>query len=127
MHIYNCDRWMNVYCRFFHITKISEIDIILNYLWLYAVNSEIDWKKQTWQYLIDSEQVFIVDSEKFTLKMKKVRQIFTVMLTSLMKAGQFTQITLFRELTDFQNVIIIKKELILSLYKTTVHYINMKN
>ena len=34
---------------------------------------------------------------------------------------------LSRELADFQNVVIIKKELILFLYKLAMHYINIKN
>ena len=46
MHAYNCDRQINIYYRFFHIIEISEVNIILNYLWLHAVNLEIDWKEQ---------------------------------------------------------------------------------
>ena len=101
MHVYNCDRQMNIYCKSFYITEISEINIILNYLWLHAVNSKINWKEQVWWYLINLRQVFIIDSEKFTLKMKKAKQIFIMMLFSPTKAGQFTQITLFKKLTDF--------------------------
>ena len=34
---------------------------------------------------------------------------------------------LSRELTDFQNVIVIRKELMSFLYKSAVHYIDIKN
>ena len=59
--------------------------------------------------------------------MKEVKQVFTVILSFSIKADQSTQITLLRKLTDFQNVIVIKKKLMLLLYKSAVYYINMKN
>ena len=31
MHIYDCDRQINTYCRSFHTAKISGVDIILGY------------------------------------------------------------------------------------------------
>ena len=127
MHAYNCDEWMNAYCRFFYAAEISEVDVILNYPWLYAVNSGIDWKKQVWQYPINFRQISIVSLKKFVLEMKEVRQIFTVMLSFFMKADQFTQVMLLRELTNFQNVIIIRKKSMLPLYKSAVHYIDIKN
>ena len=49
------------------------------------------------------------------------------MLSSPTKASQSTQITLPRELVNFQNIIVIKKGSILLLHKTAVHHINMKN
>ena len=73
MHAYNHDKQINIYCEFFHIAEISGVDVILGYPWLHAVNSEIDWKEQAWQYSISLRQVFIIDSEKFALKMKEVR------------------------------------------------------
>ena len=118
---------MNIYCRFFYVIEISEVDIILNYFWLHAVNFEINWKKQVWQYPINLRQVFIISSEKFTVEMKEVRQVFTVMLSSFTKTDQFTQITLFRKLINFQNVVIIKEKLMSFLHKSAVHYINMKD
>ena len=118
---------MNIYCRFFHTIKISEVNIILNYLWLHAVNFRINWKKQAWQYSINLKQVSIVSSEEFTLKMKEARQVFMMMLFSSMKAGQFTQVTLPRELTDFQDVVVTGEGLMLPLYKSVMHYIEMKN
>ena len=42
MHIYDYNKQMNIYYRFFYTAEILEIDIILNYLWLHTVNSEID-------------------------------------------------------------------------------------
>ena len=87
MHIYDCDEWMNIYCRFFYTAEISEVDVILSYPWLYAVNSEIDWKEQVWQYSISSDQISIINSEEFTLEIKKIKLIFMMMLSSLMKAG----------------------------------------
>ena len=59
--------------------------------------------------------------------MKKTRQVFVVMLFSPTKAGQSAQIMLPRELTNFQNVIVIKKGLMLPLHKAAMHHINMKN
>ena len=73
IYMYDCNEQMNIYCRFFHIVKILKINIILSYSWLYAVNPEINWKKQVWQYSINLRQIFIIDSEKFALKMKKIR------------------------------------------------------
>ena len=73
MHVYDCDRWMNIYCRFFHTIKISGVNVILGYPWLHTVNPEIDWKEQAWWYLINPGQVFIVGSEEFALKMKETR------------------------------------------------------
>ena len=49
------------------------------------------------------------------------------MLFFSMKAGQSAQIMLPGELTDFQDVIITEKELMLLLHETAVHYIDMKN
>ena len=49
------------------------------------------------------------------------------MLLSPIKAEQFTQIMLLRELANFQNVIAIGEKLILSLHKSVVHYIHMEN
>ena len=46
MHIYNHDKWMNVYYEFFYTAEILEVNVILSYSWLHAVNFEIDWKKQ---------------------------------------------------------------------------------
>ena len=86
MHVYNCDEWINAYCRSFHAAEISEVDVILDYPWLYAVNSEIDWKEQVWQYSISPKQVSIVGPEEFALEMKEIRQVFTVMLFSPTKA-----------------------------------------
>ena len=127
MHAYNCDEWINVYCRFFHTVKILKINVILNYFWLHAVNSEINWKKQVWWYLINSEQISIISLKEFALKMKKIKQIFTIMLLSSTKIDQFTQIILLRELINFQNVVVIKKKSMSFLYESAVHYINMKN
>ena len=42
MHIYNCDKWMNIYCRSFYAAEISKVNVILGYPWLHAVNSEIN-------------------------------------------------------------------------------------
>ena len=80
-----------------------------------------------WQYLINFKQISIVNSEKFALKMKRIKQVFAVMLLFPIKINQSVQITVLRELTDFQNVIITEKELMLPLHETAVHYINMKN
>ena len=127
MYAYDCDRWMNTYCRFFHTAEISEVDIILSYPWLYAVNSGIDWKEQVWQYPINPRQISIIGLKEFALEMKKAKQVFTVMLSFLTKADQSTQIMLLRKLTDFQNVIITEKGLMLSLHESVMHYINVKN
>ena len=90
MHVYNHNRWMSAYCKFFHAAEIPGVDVILGYPWLHAVNPGIDWKEQAWQYSINLRQVSIISSEKFTLKMKKIRQIFTVMLSSPIKTDQST-------------------------------------
>ena len=50
-----------------------------------------------------------------------------MMLLSFMKADQSTQIMLPRKLTDFQNVIVTGKKLMLFLYESVMHYIEMKN
>ena len=94
---------------------------------MHTVNSEIDWKKQVWWYPIDFEQISIVDLKKFALKMKKIKQIFTVMLLFFMKTNQSAQITLLRKLTDFQNVIIIEEGLMLLLHESVMHYIKIEN
>ena len=44
-----------------------------------------------------------------------------------MKIDQFTQIMLPEKLVDFQDVVVIKKELMLFLHKTVMHHINIKN
>ena len=118
---------MNVYCKFFYVIKISEISVILSYPWLHAINSRIDWKEQAWWYSINSEQVSIISPEKFALKMKKARQVFTIMLFSFIKTGQSAQVTLLRKLINFQNVVVTEKELMPSLHKLMMHYINTKN
>ena len=59
--------------------------------------------------------------------MKEIKQIFTVMLSSFIKTDQSAQVTLPRELADFQNVIITEEELMLPLHKSAVHYIDIKN
>ena len=118
---------MSVYCRFFYAAKIPEVDIILGYPWLHTVNPEINWKEQAWWYSIDPEQIFIISPEKFTLKMKEVRQVFMVMLSSFMKAGQSAQIILLKELTDFQNVVATEEELMPSLYEAMMHHIDTEN
>ena len=64
---------MSVYCKFFYTAEISEVDVILSYSWLHAVNPEIDWKEQAWWYSIDFGQISIVNLKKFALKMKKIR------------------------------------------------------
>ena len=61
------------------------------------------------------------------MKMKKIRQVFVMMLSSLTKADQFTQIMLSGELTNFQNVVAIKEELMSFLHEAAVHHIDMKN
>ena len=118
---------MNVYYEFFHTAEISEVNVILSYPWLHAVNPGINWKEQMWWYPINPEQIFIVDSEEFALKMKKTRQIFAVMLLFPIKTNQSTQVILPRELTDFQNVVTIEKRLMLFLHESAVHHIKMKN
>ena len=50
-----------------------------------------------------------------------------MMLSSFMKVGQSAQITLPRELINFQNVVAIEEELMLSLHKSVMHYIEMEN
>ena len=127
IHAYDCDRWINVYCRFFHTAEIPGVDIILGYPWLHAVNSGIDWKEQAWWYPINFKQVSIIDSEKFTLEMKEVKQIFVVMLFFSTKTDQSAQITLPRELTDFQNVIAIEEGLMPSLHESVMHHIDTEN
>ena len=127
MHAYNHDRQINIYCRFFHAAEISRVDIILGYPWLHAVNPGIDWKEQVWWYPINLKQISIISPEEFTLKMKKVRQVFTVMLFSLTKADQSTQVMLPRKLADFQNVIATEKESISFLHETAVHHIDTEN
>ena len=118
---------MNTYCRFFHTAEIPGVNIILNYPWLHTVNSEIDWKKQAWQYPIDFEQVSIISLKEFILEMKKIRQVFTVMLSSSIKADQSTQITLLRELTNFQNVVATGEGLMPSLHKSVMHHIDTED
>ena len=59
--------------------------------------------------------------------MKEIWQVFVVMLSSPMKAGQFVQVILPRKLTDFQNVITFREKLIPLLYESVMHYIDMKN
>ena len=59
--------------------------------------------------------------------MKETRQVFTVMLSSLTKADQSTQVMLPRELTDFQDVVAIKEGLISPLHKSAVHHIDTEN
>ena len=49
------------------------------------------------------------------------------MLLFFTKTGQSAQVTLFRELINFQNIVIIRKESILFLHESAVHYINTKN
>ena len=49
------------------------------------------------------------------------------MLFFSMKAGQSAQITLLRELTDFQNVVATEKELMLLLHEAVMHHINIEN
>ena len=49
------------------------------------------------------------------------------MLFFFTKAGQSAQIMLSGKLTDFQNVVITEKELMLFLHKTVMHHIDMKN
>ena len=49
------------------------------------------------------------------------------MLSSLMKTGQSAQITLPRELADFQNVVATEEGLMLLLYEAVMHHIDMKN
>ena len=49
------------------------------------------------------------------------------MLFSFMKTDQSAQVILLRKLTDFQNVITIEKELMLSLYEVAVHHIDIEN
>ena len=71
--------------------------------------------------------VVIVGLKEFTLKMKKTRQIFTVMLSFFIKVDQSIQVMLFRKLINFQNVVVIKKESILFLYKSAVYYIDIEN
>ena len=127
MHVYDCDGWMNAYCGFFHAAEISGVDIILGYPWLHAVNSGIDWKEQAWQYLIDPGQVSIVGPEEFALEMEEARQVFTVMLSSLMKADQSAQVMLPRELADFQDVVATGEELMLSLHESVMHHIDMED
>ena len=58
--------------------------------------------------------------------MKKIRQIFTVML-SFIKTGQSAQVTLPRKLINFQNIIVTEKGLMLPLHKTAVYYIDIEN
>ena len=118
---------MNIYCRFFHTAEILKVNVILSYPWLHAVNSEIDWKEQMWWYPINFKQISIVDLKEFALKMKKTRQIFTVMLSFPMKAGQSTQITLLKKLINFQNVIITEKGPMSFLHKLAVYHINTEN
>ena len=118
---------MNIYCRFFYTVKILKINVILNYFWLHVVNSGINWKKQTWQYLINFKQISIVSSEEFALKMKEVKQVFVIMLSFFMKTDQSAQIMLSRELTDFQNVIVTGEELMPFLHESVMHHINTEN
>ena len=127
MHAYDHNRQINIYCESFHAAEISEVDIILSYSWLHAVNSGINWKKQAWQYPINPRQVCIVSSEEFALKMKKARQVFTVMLSSPTKIGQSTQIMLPRELTNFQDVVATEKGLMPPLHEAAVHHIDTEN
>ena len=127
MHMYNCNEWINIYCEFFYAVEISEVNVILNYPWLHAVNSEINWKEQAWQYSINLRQIFIINSEEFTLKIKKIRQIFAVMLFSLTKADQFTQIILSGELINFQNVIATEKGLMPPLHEAAMYHIDTEN
>ena len=49
------------------------------------------------------------------------------MLSSLTKADQFTQVTLPRELTNFQNVVVIREGSMSSLYESVMHHIDMEN
>ena len=49
------------------------------------------------------------------------------MLSFLMKADQFTQITLLEKLTDFQNVIVIKEGLMSPLHEAVMHHIDTEN
>ena len=50
-----------------------------------------------------------------------------MILSSLTKTGQFAQIILLSELTDFQNVVATEKKLISPLYKAAVHHIDTEN
>ena len=50
-----------------------------------------------------------------------------MMLFFFIKADQSAQVILFRKLADFQNVVVIGKELMLFLYELVMYYINMKN
>ena len=79
-----------------------------------------------WWYSIDPEQISIIDSKKFTLKMKKTKQVF-MMMFFFIKIGQSAQVMLSGELTDFQDVVTTEKGLILLLHEAVMHYINMKN
>ena len=59
--------------------------------------------------------------------MKKIRQVFTVMLSSLTKADQFTQVMLLRELTNFQDVVVTEEGSMPSLHESAVHHIDTEN
>ena len=118
---------MNVYCGFFHTVKIPGVDIILSYPWLHAVNSGINWKKQAWQYPIDLRQVSIIGLEEFALEMEEARQVFVVMLSSPTKADQSAQVTLPRELVNFQNIVATGEELMPFLHESAVHHIDTED
>ena len=50
-----------------------------------------------------------------------------MMLSFLMKTGQSAQITLFKKLINFQNVVATEKELMSFLHEAVMHHIDMEN
>ncbi len=85
----------------FHAVNMQEYDMILNYLWLNEINSDIHWCKHRWSYWENSTQrakqiqVNLCKTSKFVelimLAAKKRRKTYIALLYQLLFTNDLSQ------------------------------------